>query len=161
MPSTTPSLINRETALAILSGELPLYRALSDAAEAREKYFGKTVRIQILDNIKNGACAENCCYCAQRSNATGVENYPLKDAEAIFADAQAAKEAGAYRFCMVTSGTAPSMNTTEKLTRIIRRITEELNLRVCLSAGFLDLPKAVQLKEAGLDRYNHNLNTSE
>lgn len=62
---------------------------------------------------------------------------------------------------MVTSGTGPNQLTTEKLASTIQRITDELNMKVCLSAGLLDVEKAQVLKEAGLDRYNHNLNTSE
>ncbi|MBE8421448.1 radical SAM protein, partial [Leptospira interrogans] len=65
------------------------------------------------------------------------------------------------RFCMVTSGTGPNRLTTERLASTIRRITNELGMKVCLSAGLLDEEKAQVLKSAGLDRYNHNLNTSE
>jgi biotin synthase len=162
MKSEIASAINKPEALKILGGETPLYAALARAAELREKYFGKTVRIHILDNIKNGRCAEDCGYCAQRKDAgSGIAEYPLKSDEEIFADAVQAKENGAYRFCMVTSGTGPSKNGTERLAGVIRRISEELGMRVCLSAGLLDEAKAEVLARAGLDRYNHNLNTSE
>ena len=159
--STEASLISREQAIAILSGEVPLYAALADAARARELNFGRKVRIHILDNIQNGNCAEDCGYCAQRKNAGGeIRDYPLQSEEEIFAEAALAKANGAYRFCMVTSGTGPSANTTAKLAKTISRITHELGMRVCLSAGFVDAAKAEQLAAAGLDRYNHNVNTS-
>ncbi len=162
MKSEAASVIDKIEALNILTGKTPLYLALSRAAELREKYFGKTVRIHILDNIKNGRCAEDCGYCAQRKDAhSGIADYPLKSDEEIFADALQAKQNGAYRFCMVTSGTGPSKNATERLAGVIRRISEELGMRVCLSAGLLDGEKADVLARAGLDRYNHNLNTSE
>lgn len=160
-PSAAP-VIGRAEALAILGGETALTEAFAQAAREREKYFGKTVRIHILDNIQNGKCAEDCGYCAQRRSAvSGIQEYPMKSADDIFADARAAKEGGAYRFCMVTAGTGPSTNTTERLSGLIRRITEELGLKVCLSAGIVDAQKAQKLAAAGLDRYNHNLNTSE
>lgn len=151
-----------ERALAILDGRVPLYSALSEAAELRERYFGKSVRIHILDNIQNGRCAEDCGYCAQRKGAdSGIEPYSLKSAEAIYAEAEAAKRSGAYRFCMVTAGTGPSAKRTEELAGLINKITTELGLRVCLSAGLVDRQKAAVLAAAGLDRYNHNLNTAE
>lgn len=149
-------------ALDILEGRVPLYAALSEAAELRERHFGKAVRIHILDNIQNGRCAEDCGYCAQRKDAnSGIEPYSLKANEAIYAEAEAAKAAGAYRFCMVTAGTGPSAKRTEELAELIRRINADLGLRVCLSAGLIDKKKAEVLSAAGLDRYNHNLNTAE
>jgi biotin synthase len=159
--SQAEPLTDKEEALRYLQGDLPLYTLFARAAAAREQYFGKAVRIHILDNIQNGRCAEDCGYCAQRrAAASGIEEYPLKSADEIFADAQAARAMGAYRFCMVMSGTGPSTNTTEKIAELVERITRELELKVCLSTGLVDAAKAQRLAEAGLDRYNHNLNTS-
>jgi biotin synthase len=155
-------VISREEAVSILDGKTILTETLHKAFEQRLKYFGKKVRIHILDNIKNGYCPEDCGYCAQRKNAnSGIQEYPIKSEEEIFQDAIRAKQNGAYRFCMVTAGTGPNQKTTEKLAGLINKISEELGLRVCLSAGLLDSEKAIVLKQAGLDRYNHNLNTSE
>lgn len=160
--SEVPSLISREEALAILQGKTPLTECLDRAFKTREQYFGRSVRIHILDNIKNGHCPEDCGYCAQRKNAnSGVQEYSLKTEEEIFQDAIQAKENGAYRFCMVTAGTGPNSHSTERLAQTIERISQELGLKVCLSAGLLDREKALRLKQAGLDRYNHNLNTSK
>ncbi|TGK38970.1 biotin synthase BioB [Leptospira andrefontaineae] len=160
--SEVPSIIDREETHAILSGQIPLTEALDKAYKVREKYFGKTVRIHVLDNIKNGHCPEDCGYCAQRKNAgSGVQEYSMKSPEEIFQDAVQAKENGAYRFCMVTAGTGPNSLATEKLAFTIEKISKELGLKVCLSAGLLDREKAERLKAAGLDRYNHNLNTSK
>jgi biotin synthase len=148
--------------LKILAGETALYAALAEAAELRERYFGKTVRIHILDNIQNGRCAEDCGYCAQRKGAdSGIEPYALKSSEAIFEEAKSARDSGAYRFCMVTAGTGPSANRSEELAQLIAKITQELGMRVCLSAGLVDGQKAELFAKAGLDRYNHNLNTAE
>ncbi|EMY77693.1 biotin synthase [Leptospira weilii serovar Ranarum str. ICFT] len=160
--SEIPSVITKEEGLEILSGSVPLTTCLDKAFQERSRYFYDKVRIHILDNIKNGYCPEDCGYCAQRKNAnSGVREYPMKSEAEIYEEAVLAKKNGAYRFCMVTSGTGPNRPTTEKLASTIRRITDELGMKVCLSAGLLDEEKAQLLKGAGLDRYNHNLNTSE
>ncbi|WCL50373.1 biotin synthase BioB [Leptospira sp. GIMC2001] len=160
--TTIDSLINQEEALEILDGSVPLLEVIQKASKPRTEFFGKQVRIHILDNIKNGFCPEDCGYCAQRKNGdSGIKEYPLKSEEEIFNDAKVAKENGAYRFCMVTSGTGPGDRSIQKLSSTIRRITDELDMKVCLSAGILDNEKAKILKDAGLDRYNHNLNTAE
>lgn len=146
----------------ILEGRIPLPEVIQMASIPRFENFGNKVRIHILDNIKNGYCPEDCGYCAQRKNASsGIQEYSLKSEEEILEDAKKAKANGAYRFCMVSSGTGPGDKTIAKLSSTIRRITDELGMKVCLSAGILDQAKADILKEAGLDRYNHNLNTSD
>ncbi|MBP7283756.1 MAG: biotin synthase BioB [Leptospiraceae bacterium] len=160
--SQAESAISKEEALNILEGKTGLLETLYKANIEREKYFSKKVRIHILDNIKNGHCPEDCGYCAQRKNAnSGVQTYSLKPEEEIFEDAKRAKENGAYRFCIVTAGTGPNEILIDKLSSTINKITRDLGMRVCLSAGLLDEGKAEKLKQAGLDRYNHNLNTSE
>ncbi|BDA79797.1 biotin synthase [Leptospira kobayashii] len=160
--SSEPSVITPEEALAILEGKQPFLHVLKEASDQRFKYFGNKVRIHILDNIKNGYCPEDCGYCAQRKGGdSGIKEYSLKSEEEIWEDAKLAKASGAYRFCMVTSGRGPTDKAVDKLATTISRINSELGLKVCLSAGILDAKKARVLKDAGLDRYNHNLNTSE
>ncbi|MDZ4727319.1 MAG: biotin synthase BioB [Leptospira sp.] len=160
--SSAPSLISPEEALDILTSKEPLLSIINRASEVRFRYFGNRVRIHILDNIKNGYCPEDCGYCAQRKGGeSGIKEYSMKSEDEIWEDAKKAKENGAYRFCMVTSGRGPTDKAVDHLANTIRRINGELGLKVCLSAGILDEKKARTLKEAGLDRYNHNLNTSE
>ncbi|TGK46743.1 biotin synthase BioB [Leptospira bouyouniensis] len=160
--SSSPSLISEEEALQILKGEVPLLPVVAKASEERYRHFGNRVRIHILDNIKNGYCPEDCGYCAQRKGGeSGIQEYSLKSPEEIWEDAKKAKENGAYRFCMVTSGRGPTDKAVDKLAETISKINGELGMKVCLSAGILDSKKAKTLKDAGLDRYNHNLNTSE
>jgi biotin synthase len=162
MQSLESSVISKQEALEILQGKTNLMETISKSNLEREKYFSNKVRIHILDNIKNGHCPEDCGYCAQRKNAnSGIENYSLKPTEEIFEDAKKAKENGAYRFCIVTAGTGPNDKYIDSLSHTIEKISSELGLKVCLSAGLLDSSKAEKLKQAGLDRYNHNLNTSE
>lgn len=153
---------NRILALEILSGKMILTEALDLAYKERFKYFGDKVMIHILDNIKNGNCSENCGYCAQRKDAnSGVMSYPMRSEEEIIQHAIDAKKNGVFRFCMVASGTGPGDKFTEKLAGLINKITHEVGIKVCLSAGFIDKEKAHLLKNSGLDRYNHNLNTSK
>lgn len=160
--SSSPSVISEEEALQILKGEVPLLPIVAKASEERFRHFGNQVRIHILDNIKNGYCPEDCGYCAQRKGGeSGIQEYSLKSPEEIWDDAKKAKENGAYRFCMVTSGRGPTDKAVDKLAETISKINGELGMKVCLSAGILDAKKAKALKDAGLDRYNHNLNTSE
>ncbi|TGN20780.1 biotin synthase BioB [Leptospira idonii] len=160
--SSAPSLITPEEALSFLEGKEPLLSLVSRASEERFRYFGNRVRIHILDNIKNGYCPEDCGYCAQRKGGgSGIQEYSLKSEEQIWEDAKLAKANGAYRFCMVTSGRGPTDKAVDTLAKTISRINSELGMKVCLSAGILDAKKAQVLKDAGLDRYNHNLNTSE
>jgi len=160
--SKVPSLISPKRALEVLSSSVPILDLVQQAYEPRKLYYSNKVRIHILDNVKNGHCPEDCGYCAQRKNSnSGIQNYSFKSDEEILEDAKKAKENGAYRFCMVSAGTGPNDKMVDKLSSLISKITHELGLKVCLSAGLLDLEKAKKLKEAGLDRYNHNLNTSE
>lgn len=162
MQSEIASTISKQEALEILQGKTNFLETIQKANVERQKYFSNKVRIHILDNIKNGHCPEDCGYCAQRKNAnSGIENYSLKPSEEIFEDAKKAKENGAYRFCVVTAGTGPNDKYVDSLAFTIERISKELGLKVCLSAGLLDSTKAEKFKAAGLDRYNHNLNTSE
>lgn len=150
-------------AVALLDASFPLEALLAAAEKPRRQYFGNRVRLHILNNIKNGHCAEDCGYCAQRRGAPeDVPAYTTKPEEEILAEARRAFESGAFRYCLVQSGRGPGPNTVRNLARIIKRIKTEYQLEVCLSAGLLeDSASADLLAEAGLDRYNHNLNTSE
>lgn len=137
---------------------------LSIAEEPRQKHFGRKVQVHILDNIRNGYCAEDCGYCAQRKSAKAEEipAYTTKETEEILREAENAYRSGAYRFCLVTSGTGPTPNSVERYADIIRQIKAKYPMRLCLSAGIIkNAEHAKILAAAGLDRYNHNLNTSE
>ncbi len=151
-----------EDATALLEGALPLEELLAAAELPRRRHFSNRVRVHILNNIKNGHCAEDCGYCAQRRTAPEeVPAYTTKSDEEILAEARLAKSQGAFRYCLVQSGRGPGPNTVRSLARVISRIKGELGLEVCLSAGILtDSESARTLADAGLDRYNHNLNTS-
>ncbi len=155
-------ILPEEMAREILtSSEVELLPLLNAAFEVRKKFTGKEVKVHILNNIQNGHCSEDCHYCAQAKSATtDIEEYPLKSDDEILAEAKQAYESGAFRYCMVSAGRGPSQRRVEHLARLIREIKSLYPIRICVSAGLLDEEKAQILKEAGLDRLNHNLNTS-
>jgi biotin synthase len=155
-------ILERANALALLGDEgVELLSLLEAAGQVRHAQFGRTVTIHVLDNVRNGACPEDCGYCGQsRDSDAPIKAYKLKSVDDIVADATEAQRRGAYRFCMALSGRGPSDTDINHMTEAIRRVSA-MGLRTCLSAGLLDEAKARQLKEAGLDRLNHNLNTSE
>ncbi|VAX37092.1 Biotin synthase [hydrothermal vent metagenome] len=152
-----------ESALQILiSDQLELLPLLNAAYELRKQFVGKSVSIHILNNAQNGYCPEDCHYCAQaKSSQAGIEEYPLKSDEEILTEAKNAYEKGAHRYCMVFAGRGPSQKRTEHLAALIQKIKSQYPVEVCVSAGLLDEGKAKILKNAGLDRLNHNLNTSQ
>ena len=152
-----------DQSLWILDGDdvelLPLLHA---AFVPRELHWGRKVMVHVLNNVQNGLCAEDCGYCSQSKNSdSGIRKYPMKSDEEIFAAAEEAAEAGASRYCMVLSGRGPTLERTHKLAGLIRGVKQRYPIEVCLSAGLVDEEKARILADAGLDRLNHNLNTSE
>ncbi len=96
-----------------------------------------------------------------RDSTAAIRKYPMKSDEQILVEAERAARAGASRYCMVLSGRGPSLERTRKLAEIIRRVKARFPIEVCLSAGLLEEEHARLLADAGLDRLNHNLNTSE
>jgi biotin synthase len=150
-------------ALWILDGEdvelLPLLHA---AFEPRRRHFGRKVMVHVLNNVQNGLCPEDCGYCSQSKVSTSaIRKYPLKSDEEILEGAEAAARAGATRYCMVLSGRGPTLERTRRLAEIIRKVKSAYPIEVCLSVGLLGEEHARVLADAGLDRLNHNLNTSE
>ena len=147
----------------ILTGSDAELLPLLDAAyQVRKTYFQNEVQLHILNNAQNGYCPEDCGYCAQASSATtDIEAYPLKPDAEILEEAKRAYESGAYRYCIVLSGRGPSPKRVSHLAELIHTVKTHYPIEVCLSAGLIDIESAHILKAAGLDRLNHNLNTSE
>ena len=148
---------------AILTGsDVELLPLLDAAYQVRKTYFENEVQLHILNNAQNGYCPEDCGYCAQASSATTeIEAYPLKPDAEILEEAKRAYESGAYRYCLVMSGRGPSPKRVSHLAELIQTVKAHYPIEVCLSAGLIDMESAHLLKTAGLDRLNHNLNTSE
>jgi biotin synthase len=147
----------------ILDGDDVALLPLLDAAyRPRERHFGRKVMVHVLNNVQNGLCPEDCGYCSQsRDSESAIQKYAMKSDEDILAEAENAARAGATRYCMVLSGRGPTLDRTRKLARSIRSIKDRYPIQVCLSVGLLDEEHANILADAGLDRLNHNLNTSE
>ena len=137
---------------------LPLLHA---AFQVRRHYFGNKVQIHVLMNAKSGLCPEDCGYCSQSSiSKAPIDKYPLRPTEEIVDAARKASESGAYRYCIVTSGRAPTDNEIDAVARVVREIKQAVDIDICCCLGLLTEDKARRLKEAGVDRVNHNLNTS-
>lgn len=156
--------ITQEEALAVLeSSNDELLDIVQAAYKIRQKHFGKTVSIHLLQNVKSGICPEDCTFCSQSSKyKNDVERYTMQTVETIVEGAQAAVDRNAKRYCMVASSRAPSPNELEVVCEATRIIKQKYpTLEICSSLGLLTEEKAEQLKEAGVNRFNHNLETSE
>jgi biotin synthase len=119
-----------------------------------------TVQISTLLSIKTGACPEDCAYCPQSVRfETGLEASELLELEDVAARARAAKDSGATRFCMGAAYRSPKPKDLRKVLAMIREV-KALGLETCATLGMVTPPQALELKVAGLDYYNHNLDTS-
>ena len=155
----TPS---RETALAMLKVSDSDFPALFSAAwRVRHYFYGKRVSVQVLTNAKSGLCPEDCHYCSQSCvSQAEIARYPLKAVKLLVDEAKAARQSMANRFCMGLSGRVVKDEEVDALCAAIRTIKEEVGIEVCCSLGFVNPEQARRLQSAGLDRVNHNLNTS-
>jgi biotin synthase len=134
---------------------------LAETYRVRKAYFGRRVHVQVLRNAKSGLCSEDCHYCAQsRVSTAAIDKYSLISQEALLTEARKALEIKATRFCMATSGARPSDREIDQLCGTIEAIKRETHLPLCASVGLLTGDQARRLKAAGLDRVNHNLNSS-
>jgi biotin synthase len=141
--------------------ELPfsdlIYRAQS---VHREYHDPNGVQVSTLLSIKTGGCSEDCGYCPQAARYhTDVENEPLMQLDDVLAAAKAAKESGASRFCMGAAWRGPKQKDLEPVLKMISEV-KAMGLETCATLGMLKDGQAEQLKEAGLDYYNHNLDTA-
>ena len=140
--------------------ELP--ELLAAAFKVRRHYFGKRVQIHMLMNAKSGLCPEDCHYCSQSSVSTAsIDKYPFLPGEKLIEGAMKAKAAGAVRFCIVNSGRGPTEKEIRELSKVVREIKSRVDINICCSLGLMDEDKIQALKQAGVERINHNLNTSE
>jgi biotin synthase len=128
----------------------------------RSRYFGKTVRLQMLQNAKSGACQEDCHYCSQSAVSTAaIERYNLLPRNQMIDGARQAAASKAQRYCIVISGRSPLDREIDEIAGAVRAIKQELPIQICCSLGLMNEAQAKRLKAAGVDRVNHNLNTSE
>ena len=159
-----PSLITREEALRLGELEDPQeVEALVERAwAARVEHFGDSTDMCSLVNAKSGGCAEDCGFCAQsRFAEADTPLHAMMDPEQILEHARAAEAAGAHRFCMVTQGQGLSNRDFEKIIEGVKLVAEQTNLKRCASIGHLSPKRAKLLKEAGVQRVHHNVETAE
>ncbi|PWR74249.1 biotin synthase BioB [Methanospirillum lacunae] len=158
-------LITRNEALDIAQATgADIYILAALASKIREQYTGNQIDLCSIINGKSGNCSQDCKFCSQSIFHTcAIDTYPLLDDEKIIEYAHSVEKAGAHRFAIVTSGRGITEHDNDfiSIIRIIRRLKAETNLRLCVSLGELTEESAFMLKEAGVSRYHHNLETSE
>jgi biotin synthase len=154
--------LTREQALAILEApDSELLTVMDAAFRVRTHYHGREVRLHVLQNAKSGMCRENCAFCSQAIGAQGnVERYRLQTVEELVAGAHAAHERQAVKYCMVTATRGPSTQEMDVICEAVRQIKQDVPIEICTSLGLLTDAQAEQLFEAGVHRFNHNLETS-
>ncbi len=155
--------LTREECHSVLNTSNDELLALLHAAfQVRSKYFGRTVRLQMLQNAKSGACQEDCHYCSQSSISTApIERYSLLPQKQMMDGAKQAAASKAQRYCIVISGRSPLDREIDEIAGAVRSIKQEVPIQICCSLGLMSESQAKRLKAAGVDRVNHNLNTSE
>lgn len=141
--------------------ELPFMDLLWQAQQVhRQHHKANAIQLSSLLSIKTGGCPEDCSYCPQSSKyTTYVENEPLLDTETVLAAAKAAQQQGAGRFCMGAAWRSPTEKQLDQVIGLVQAV-KALGLETCVTLGMLKNGQAERLKQAGLDYYNHNLDTS-
>jgi biotin synthase len=153
-----------DDALAVLrADDADLMSVVAAAGRLRRAHFGNTVKVNYLVNLKSGLCPENCNYCSQAlgSNAP-ILKYSWLSKDETLRQAGAGLQGGASRVCMVSSGRGPSNRDIDKVTEMVGALkSEHPDVEVCACLGLLSDGQAERLKDAGVDAYNHNINTAE
>jgi biotin synthase len=139
----------------------PLFKLIHTAHSVHAQNFDEqTVQISGILSVKTGGCSEDCSYCAQSiRNGTGFPKQPMVSLEVVIEAAKKAKAMGASRFCMSASGRCPSADEFGKICQMVREV-KALGMETCATIGMISEEQAAQLKKAGLDYYNHNVDTS-
>lgn len=155
--------ISRSAAEQILAADDDQLLSILDAAwRVRREHFGDSVQLYYLKNAKSGLCPEDCTYCSQSKDSTApIEKYAMLNAERLMEGAKRAFDSNARTYCIVASGRGPSDREVDHVCNVVRDIKQEYGLHICACLGLLRPDQATKLKEAGVDRVNHNLNTSE
>ena len=135
---------------------------LNEAYILRKHYYGKKVKLNMILNAKSGICPEDCGYCGQSRDMKQKQRYSLVPEEQIVSGAKVAHENNIGTYCIVMSGRGPSNKEIDHISRTVEEIkSNHPQLKVCACLGLTNEEQAKKLKAAGVDRYNHNINTSE
>ena len=154
--------IDESQALEILNvPDVQILELMGSAYRIRHHYFGNSVQLYFLMNAKSGLCPEDCTYCSQsRISKAPIEKYNLLDREKLLDGARVAAERDSKTYCIVISARGPNEREIAAVEEIIPEIKSQYDLKICACLGLLDEQQAARLKAAGVDRVNHNLNTS-
>jgi biotin synthase len=156
--------LSRADARALLAvGDAELLDVVAAGGRLRRAYFGDWVKVNYLVNVKSGLCPEDCSYCSQRrGSAAGILKYSWLAEDEALRQALAGIEAGASRVCLVASGRGPSSRDLDRVEALTGRLKAgHPEVEVCACLGLLGDGQAERLAAAGVDAYNHNINTSE
>lgn len=156
-------LLTLEESLAVLQADGDeILELLNAAFQVRKYYYGKKVKLNLIINAKSGLCPEDCGYCSQsRVSNAPVSKYPLLEKDVLVDGARKAMELKAGTYCIVASGRGPTNRELDQVVEAVREIKSTMPIKICACLGILSQEQADRLKEAGVDRYNHNLNTSK
>jgi len=154
--------IDFEQGIAILQApDIELLSLLAATFRVRRAYFGLKVQLYYLQNAKSGLCPENCGYCSQSAESTAnIDRYSLLSEARMMEGARQAAKSQARTYCIVASGRGPSDREVEQIANVVGNIKAEFGLHICCCLGLLTPRQSERLKAAGVDRINHNLNTS-
>ncbi|MEB7366840.1 biotin synthase BioB [Staphylococcus borealis] len=156
-------VLSKEEALALFEDEaIDTFELLNEAYVLRKHFFGKKVKLNMILNAKSGICSEDCGYCGQSVKMKDKQRYALVEPEKIKAGAQVATDNHIGTYCIVMSGRGPTNKEVDHICDTVEEIKAlHPQLKICACLGLTNEAQAEKLKEAGVDRYNHNLNTSE
>lgn len=154
--------LTMDEGLAVLDApQDELLELLAAAYRVRRKYFGNTVQLYLLMNAKSGLCPEDCGYCSQSKVSTAeIPKYNLLNREKLLDGARVAHERQAKTYCLVISARGPNEREMQAVEQIVPEIKSRYGLHICACLGLLTPDQAQRLKQCGVDRVNHNLNTS-
>jgi biotin synthase len=154
--------VSNEEALSIL--ECPdddVLLLMHATFQIRKRFYGKKVKLNMIMNAKSGLCPENCGYCSQSSISTApIDSYRMVNKDTILEGAKRAHDLNIGTYCIVASGRGPSNREVDQVVEAVKEIKDSYGLKVCACLGLLKPEQAQRLKQAGVDRYNHNINTS-
>jgi len=161
--SLSGELIDRPRARKILNApDLELLSQLAAAYKVRHHYWSNRVRLHFLLNAQSGLCPEDCNYCSQsKISGAEIEKYPLIAQEKIVEAADRAASLNAATFCMAISGRSPSESVFNNVLKAFQAVKSKHDLKICACLGLLSESQTQRLAAVGVDRVNHNLNTSE
>ena len=156
-------VLSKDEALALFEDEtIDTFELLNEAYIIRKHFFGKKVKLNMILNAKSGICSEDCGYCGQSVKMKEKQRYALVEPDKIKAGAQVATENHIGTYCIVMSGRGPTNREVDHICETVHDIKVlHPQLTICACLGLTNEEQAEKLKEAGVDRYNHNLNTSE